>query len=474
MKRFNEKYYIIVSIIVFILLLIALLGFYPGIVSYDGDNQWQQVQSQVFTNAHPFFSTYFMYILSKIWNSVTIVILYQILLYSIAWGYFCKTLKANNKKQKIIICIFTIIITLNPLTSLYSITLWKDIIYTSYLFISAVMLYEWSNNNYDFKLYKYCIFGIILSMIYSYRHNGIIVSITLTIIFYIICFVNYRCKIIGKKDLKASAIVLISFISLILLISIPKKAFLNKSNENINNQISSSSNYSTIDGYMVWIMGAHLKDNNIKDQNDKKFLNKIIPLDTWKKSYNPYLINNTNLAANFDKDYLSLNKAHFKELFIKYSIRNPISIISHYLKSDALLINPVSSINGYVYVYCFPEMVDLPEYTKIRPIIKPVRWFYIRLSDISLKKPFIIFYQPAFIMYLSLFLTILLSKKVLGKKIWLFSLPMLLNTFSLLPINLAQDLRYVYINYLTFFGLFLIFILNFRSILRKSTDISIK
>ena len=468
MKKFNEKYYIIVSIITFTILFIVLLGFYPGIVSYDGNNQWQQVKSQLFTNAHPFFSTYFMYILSKIWNSVTIVILYQILLYSIAWGYFCKTLKANNKKQKIIICIFTIIITLNPLTSLYSITLWKDIIYTSYLFISAVMLYEWSNNNYDFKIYKYCFFGIILSMIYSYRHNGIIVSIILLIIFYIICFVNYRRKIISKTSLKKSAIVLISFISLILLISIPKKAFLNKSNENINNQISSSSNYSTIDGYMVWMMGAHLKDNNIKDSKDKDFLNKIIPLDSWKKAYNPYLINNTNLVENFDKNYLSLNRNHFKELFIKYSIRNPLSIVEHYLKSDALLINPVSSINGYVYVYCFPEMADLPEYTKIRSIIKPVRWFYLRLSDFSLKKPFIIFYQPAFIMYLSIFLTIILSKRVLGKKIWLFSLPMILNIVSLLPINLAQDLRYVYINYLTFYGLLLISILNYKLIFRKN------
>ena len=467
------NYYNIISLVVFLLLFIVLLGFYPGIVSYDGDNQWQQVQSQVFTNVHPFFSTYFMYILAKTWNSITIVILYQILLYSIGWGYFCKNLKASNKKQIIVIYILTIIITLNPLTSLYSITLWKDIIYTSYLFISAVMLYEWSNNNYDFGLHKYCLLGIILFMVYSYRHNGVIVALMLLVLFYIICFFNYRHKIISKKSLKKCAAVFVTFISLILLLSIPKKTILNKSKEKVDKQISSSSNYSTIDGYMVWMMGAHLKDNNIKDEYDKEFLNNIIPLDTWKKAYNPYLINNTNLAENFDKGYLSLNKGRFKELFIKYSIRKPLSIMAHYLKADALLINPISSINGYVYVYCFPEMSDLPEYTRIKSIIKPVRWFYMRLSDISLKKPFMIFYQPAFIMYLSVFLVIILSKKALGKKIWLFSLPMLLNTVSLLPINLAQDLRYVYINYLTFYGLLLISILNYKLIFRKN-NLSIK
>ena len=474
MKKFNEKYYIIISIITFTILFIVLLGFYPGLVSYDGNNQWQQVQSQVFTNAHPFFSTYFMYILSKIWNSVTIVILYQILLYSIAWGYFCKTIKANNKKQIIVTCILTIIITLIPLTCLYSITLWKDIIYTSYLFISAIMLYEWENNNNRFGWLKYCFFGIILFMIYSYRHNGVIVALMLLVLFYIICFVNYRRKNISKKSLKKCIMVFITFFSLIILFSIPKKTILNNSKEKIDKQTSQSSNYSTIDGYMVWMMGAHLKDNNIKDEDDKEFLNNIIPLDEWKKAYNPYLINNTNLAENFDKNYLSLNKNHFKELFIKYSIRNPLSIADHYLKADALLINPISSINGYVYVYCFPEMSDLPKYTKIRPIIKPIRWFYLRLSDFSLKKPFIIFYQPAFILYISLFITFILSKRIFGRKIWLLSLPMILNTLSLLPINLAQDLRYVYINYLTFYGLLLISILNYKTILKNNTNLSIK
>ena len=179
------------------------------------------------------------------------------------------------------------------------------------------------------------------------------------------------------------------------------------------------------------------------------------------------------MAENFDKNYLSLNKAHFKDLFIKYFIKNPLSIAKHYLKSDALLINPLSSINGYVYVYCFPEMSDLPNYTKIKSYIEPVRWFYIKLSNFSFRKPFIIFYQPAFILYVSLFITFILSRRVFGRKIWLFSLPMLLNTVSLLPINLAQDLRYVYINYLTFYGLLLISILNYKYIFRKN-NLSIK
>ena len=89
---------IICGLIPFIIFIILYFAYYPGIITFDGNNQWQQVQSGIITNAHPFFSTYFMYLLSKIWNSTNIIILFQILVYSVIWGYFCKLLKENNKK----------------------------------------------------------------------------------------------------------------------------------------------------------------------------------------------------------------------------------------------------------------------------------------------------------------------------------------------------------------------------------------
>ena len=158
----------------------------------------------------------------------------------------------------------------------------------------------------------------------------------------------------------------------------------------------------------------------------------------------------------------------YKEFeLLKYLMKNPNTIIKHYLKSDALLFNPVSSINGYVYTYSFGELKYLPKYTKINTKIPVLKNMYDKYINLSLHKLFIIFYEPAFILYLSLIITITLSKKVYGKKIWLFITPMLMNTISLIPINLAQDLRYVYINYLTFFGLLLMFILNYSKILKK-------
>ena len=453
------------------ILFIVLLGFYPGIVSYDGNNQWQQVQNGMITNAHPFFSTFFMLVLSKLWNNIAIIVLYQIILISITWGYFCKSINLKNKKSIIFTYFFTILVMLLPLTSIYSITVWKDTLYTCYLFLCAIILYDWSDKRYEISVIKYCFLGLALSMVYSYRHNGIIVAIMLLFIFYLICVRKYLKKSITKINFKKCFCVLVTFIAVISIISIPKEIVLNNSSKKIKNESNNEVSYSTIDGYMLWMMGAHIKEGNIKNKNDKKFLNSIIPLMEWKETYNPYLINDTSLNSSLDKKYLVNNSSKFEKIFIKYSLKYPLTILKHYLKADSLLIDPLASFHGYVYIYCFSGLWALPEYTVIKPKINLVNRGYNKLIGVSMKQPFIMFYQPAFILYLSLIITIILSKKVYGKKIWLFSLPMILNVFSLLPINLAQDLRYVYINYWTFYGLVLLCILNIKQLININDNL---
>ena len=470
MRKILNKHFIFITLICLCILFTILLAFYPCLVSYDGNSQWQQVQSRIITDAHPFFSTFFMLMLSKIWNSITVVVVYQIILVSITWGYLCKIIKLENTKQTILMYVFTIIAMLLPLTCLFSITVWKDIIYTSYLFLCAILLFEWSENKYEFSVKKYCFLGLMIAMVFSYRHNGIIVSLLLLVIFYYISTRKYIKKEMQIINFRKCFCVLTVFIITIALISVPKKIMLDNSNKKIHDNSTDNLSYSTLDGYMLWMMGAHIKDGNIYDKKDREFLNNIIPIKEWKEVYNPYLINGTHLTKNLNKGYLIDNSSKFEKMFIKYSTKYPITIFSHYLKADSLLINPIASFNGYVYVYCFPEMWMLPDYTIIRSKIHSVNKIYNRLMEFSFKKPFIMFYEPAFILYLSLILTIILSKRVYGKKIWLFTLPMILNIISLLPINLAQDLRYVYINYLTFYGILLIFFINIKSIFHRKIN----
>lgn len=263
--------------------------------------------------------------------------------------------------------------------------------------------------------------------------------------------------------MKKIILTILVFLSLNGLISIPKNFYLEKLKKN---EIPKES-LSTIDSYMVWMYGAHLHDDNISEDDLKK-LNNVIPIDEWKIAYNPYLINNIGF---YEKDvvYYNKNKDYFRSLFIETSLKHPLTIIEHYLKADSLLWSPIPLSGRYVYTFDYTEW--WPDYefnngelygyegSKIEfPFIKKI---VEKLTSYTLRFPINIIYYPALALYASMLLVYMLIKQNKNKKYWLLLTPCLFNTISLLPINLAQDLRYVYINYLTLLVVGLIFIVEY-------------
>ena len=105
-KVFNKK-----NVFTFLLMIglnaIVLLSFYPGIIPFDGNTQWNQVIADNIQNNHPFFSTFFMWLLSKIWFSPTSLIIFQIVFLSCMWTYICHHL--NEKGSILKQLIYTII-----------------------------------------------------------------------------------------------------------------------------------------------------------------------------------------------------------------------------------------------------------------------------------------------------------------------------------------------------------------------------
>ena len=436
---------IIIFLIPCVIFLILLLAYYPGIIPYDGNFQWNQVQTEQITSGHPFLSTYFMLLLSKIWNSPTIVLLFQIFIFSLFWTIMCNKTRSDNFKKQII---YTFFISCIPIISIYSITLWKDVLYSYYLMMLAFLTYHYVNDKkYEISILQCSIIGLLLFLIYSYRYNAII-AVGLYVLIISILFLKNNLKNIKKVGL-----ILITFVVLFLAVSIPKNHYLGKTSKFTGTDTS----VGEITHYEVWIFGAFLKNDVVSDK-DKEFLNNIIEIEKWKDNYSPYLINGTKIPDK-NKKFLLKNKNKLQNMFIKYTKKYPFIFIKHYLKADSLLIS-INSINinsadsegNYVYVYPFRvwDEGNLNFGNSKKSKIKFVEKKYTRIINASLIRPLDHFYQPGLILYISFGCVIYLVIKRKNKNYYLVLLPMILNTVSLLPINLAQDLRYVYINYLTF------------------------
>ena len=189
-KEINNKYIIVMMYIIPIFILgMILLSFWPGIYTSDGLGQWHQAATNNISNAHPFFSTFFLLVLSKIWNHRTVQLIFQILLFSIIWGSICKEMIKEKKNIKSIV-IYTIFLCIFPVISIYSITQWKDVIYSYYLFSVVFLMYIGSKNNYKYNIIQYILFGILFFLIFSYRHNGMIASVLLMIILIVLTIKN--------------------------------------------------------------------------------------------------------------------------------------------------------------------------------------------------------------------------------------------------------------------------------------------
>jgi len=456
LKKIDKKN-IIIFLIPFCLFLFLLLVFYPGIITYDGNNQWQQIVNNNKNNGHPFFSTFFMLLLSKIWNFPTVVLIFQVFIFSYFWTYICKTIRKNNQNCFKKELIYTIIISLIPIISLYSITLWKDILYSYYLMFVIYYIYKGIKNSFNYSVIEIFNIGLLIALIFNYRHNGMVTSILLFTMF-IILFIKQK---IGIKKI---FIIILTFMSLNILIYIPKNIYLEKDSTE-NEQVKE--NIGSIDSYIVWMYGAHLTDNNIDDE-DLKELNKIIPIEKWQELYNPYLVNSIGIYEK-DAKYYNENKNYFRKIFIEYSLKNPGTIIKHYLKADSLLWSPIPLKNEYVYSFDYTDWWPKYEfnngefygYDGINLKFPTIKKIVEKTTSYTLYFPFKLFYQPANALYVSVLIIYLLIKQNKDKKYWLLLMPSVLNLIPLIPTNLAQDLRYVYINYLTLLVIILIFICEY-------------
>lgn len=450
MKKFikNNKKNIILFLVPFTIFMIIFLAYYPGIITYDGNNQWAQVQSGLITDAHPFLTTYFMFLLSKIWNDPRIVIIIQIIIISFIWMIICKKTRneSNFKKQ----VIYTTIVSFIPIIALYSITMWKDILYSYYLIMLGFMTYDVALKN-DFKNIKkfdLLIIGLLSFLVFSYRHNGMLVAILYLVIFGIIYLVKNK----KTKQIKDLLIVILTFLIMYTAVLIPKRYYLNKIDTSNKDEA-----ITTVDMYITWIFGNYIK-HDVVSKKDLKFLNNAIEINRWKNSYNSFIINDTFMPSEVNVKYINDNKKQYRNLFIKYTLKNPLLFIKHYLDADALLISLNSQDYSYVYVYPFENWEYLSFGNMIHTKIPILEKVYTKGINLTFKKPFKYFYQPGLILYICIILAIILSRKYKNKEIWYLLVPMLLNTLSLLPTNVAQDLRYVYINYLTLVALGLIYV----------------
>lgn len=447
-KNKIEKTDIVIFLMVICVFTISLLSFFPGLLTSDIIDQIGQAKLNSYREAHPIFHSFVIGNLAKL-GGIWVPELFQIIVFALIWSFICKKIRKYNPsaKNRLFQILVTFIICIIPLNFIYSIIIWKDILYSYAILALMGFLYVGIKEKFKFTTLEIIAMSISLASIMKFRHNGFPIGI---IMFLIIILLN----IIYNRDKKQFILILSSFVIILIFMTIPKWVWGQKSNQDMVGGV--------LDSTKVFCMGALLNSDIELDNNEIEFLNTIYNIEKWKTNFNPY--NGTTIL--FDKSYNAKilqteeGKRKFNEIFTKFAKQKPKIVIKHFMNVNSIWwsieekggMHSIILSNDYLSESTNGIYDNYPKLNIMNKIL-------VRYSIKTLENRFIyeLLYRPATAIIISSITIIAVCIK--KKNIWYLTilLPMFLNIGTYILVISSQDQRYFYPCFMTAYISILVF-----------------
>ena len=447
-KKITKKD-LIIFLIPFIIFLCYLFIYNPGIVDVDPFNQLHQISTNQFTNWHPFFHTFIEMQLLNIFPSTLTICIFQIVLFSTFWTAICNYNRDENipinSKQFVLQIIITLIISLIPINPILSISLHKDILFSYFLmftcFLIKVLLDKKGNVSDSF----FIVFSIVMAVTSQLRPNGIFVIITILLILSVYIYKNND----NKFDCVFLPALTIIFILLIASLNVAYDVE-DTQKDAVFTKVS----------HMLADYDLNLEMNDADKQKLHEMISEEGILENYKISFSDPIY---NIA---DKNVYENDKITYIKMAIYYSLKNPVHCIEYLLGSSpsvwditrdstwkGSVLNTYTDYTRDLY-YQKAGLVPVGGYDNASFVNSGTQLYKDTESFISFTKGNAVistlFYSPALYMYLSLIIILVIHMLTNSREIYLVYLPNLLNILAVFFSMPAQDVRYLYPNFLVF------------------------
>lgn len=256
--------------------------------------------------------------------------------------------------------IFTLVLTICffgffKLIPHYAISLWKDTAFSVMLFLYTIFVADiiLSNGKKMNRWLFLIIFNIICIFVAFLRLNGKYVVILTNIILILL----YR-----KNILKKSKIITLLTLVIIYIIQGPIFNYL-KLNPNGGGILSTP---------MQQILYVRVTDGKITEEQ-KELLDYIMPLDEMKKTFSPFLLDNTANNPFYNKEHVREKTSDLWKLWIELAIQNPKKYVEEFLLNTMGFwdVNKILS-DQYVSDIMWPEPVFGLQYKQYNLVKGPI------------------------------------------------------------------------------------------------------
>lgn len=420
---------------------IALLSFFPGLLTSDNVDQIRQASTSSYRASHPIIHSFLIGNLTKL-GGIWVPALFQIIIFALIWTYTCKKLRKYNSSvsNKIFQIIFTACICLIPLNFTYTITLWKDILYSYAILLSLILIFIGCKEKFYYTWGQIILISLSCVSIMKFRYNGVPIGI---FVFGILLILNLA----KQRKIKQTSIFITSFVAFFVIMSIPHWVFSPKSS-------GATVNSSTFRATRVYCMGKLLNSNIELEDDERNFLNSILDIDVWRESYDPYtglyIIYNSKIDNSVLND--PDNEKKFNEIFNKYARQRKQQVIEHFIslnsiwwsKKELCYTNTLITDNFYV-----SEMSNGIYDTKPIFNLGNKKLSTLTAKTLNNRQVHELLYRPIVYMIISIIVifTVMVKERKFSYIYILF--PMFMNTGTYIVLMVAQDLRYFYPTFLT-------------------------
>lgn len=454
-KKSNFVKDLIIFMIPVVIFLFYLYVYNPGILTVDSYSQLHQIATKQYTNWHPFFHTLIEKACIKIYPNPMSICVLQILTFSTMWTIICRTFRDNDAgfdKVFIIQAIITLAISLIPINAIYSITLWKDILFSYFMMFLCFMVYQLLRKKCNVSYAFAIILSIVMAFVAQLRPNGIIIILIMLVLLAIYLYRN-------NKDKKLYILVPALTIVLILLIASLNVAF--DVEDNQKDAVFTKVSH----------MLANYDMNLDISKEDKTLIHYLIDESSIKSKYQPTYSDPIWGAAN--EQVFKHNKATYIAMAIKYSLANPLHFLKYIASSSPIVWDITRDANwvGTVYktdinnanrFFYSNNVTPASKYDGMvarhsgSPEYAVLNKFAYDVKDNTITDT--LFDSPALYMYLAIILMVAIHVLTRSKDIYVAYIPNLLNIILVLFSTPIQDNRYLYPNLLVAYLLIIILI----------------
>lgn len=314
-RKSDKKIFFISWGMIFLLWSPYFLRYFPGIMTLDSRVQLSYIEDMIFRNNHPFIQTWFeggIYNLGKfLFNNTNMAMgfytIIQMLILSAIFAYAVKFLY-KHKFNSIIVVLVLFAYALLPQFALYSVTVWKDVLFGGAMLIMFISVIEMTLTD-KLKISNIILFVISAVMILFFRNNGIYIMIV-CLPFFIHCF---------RKKIKIILPILIGLFTLYFVVTGPVYNYL---------KVEKPSNVESL-GVPLQQVGRVIASDGKMGKEEKEYLMTIFDFAEIKNVYAPHIVDPVKNHAN--RGVLATTEKQFLETWFSLFLKNPDTYVEAYL-----------------------------------------------------------------------------------------------------------------------------------------------